>query len=356
MNILIITNELRYTCGVTNHILHLSNGLAEAKAVNLFIIAGGGNGVERFKNIKANIIVDKRFLHRGRSLTNYILAIKLLAKFIKKNRIDIIHSHNHYAANIARNAAKISRALTIQTNHGILKAGGRLKHFSAEKYIAINEHIFNYLTKNGIATDENIRLIRCGIPVDTVPANKQSGRIKIIAASRFNYDKGLDIFIKAAAGINETIGRKSEFYIAGEGELEQSLIMLNNQLNAGVKFLGSVKNMYDVLREDHILVCPTRSSSEGFPAVITEAGACNCLVISSDFSGVENVIEDKKNGFIFRSESVSELISKLENAVDNFSNYENMRLDFYNKIKTEYSIKEMTEKHLKLYRGMAKIA
>jgi glycosyltransferase involved in cell wall biosynthesis len=350
MNILLIANELRYTCGVTNHLLHLSRGLAGSDKVNLWVICGGGNRMQDFKDI--NITADKRFFHKGRDLPGYISAISFLAKFIRKNKINVVHSHTHYAANIAARAVKISRAETVQTNHGILQSKGRLKHFNAHKYIAINEHIYKYILKDKIAVESDVSFIRCGVPVDGSPALKENGKIKVIAASRFKYGKGMDIFINAVAGLRNDTKNKAEFFIAGEGEMENSLKELNSNTNAGIEFLGRVKDMYGTLRETHILVHSSRSSSEGFPAIITEAGACNNLILSSRFNGSESVMTDNEAVF-FNVDDTADLTAKLEDAVNNYSGYKEHSLKFYNKIKEWYNIDTMIKKHINLYIELA---
>lgn len=348
MNILLLTNELRYTCGVTNHLLHLSKVLADSGKVKLWIICGGGNGMGRFKNIDVKIIHDKRFLHKGRNLTGYFSAITFLAKFIRKHRIDIIHSHTHYAANIAATAARISKVRTVQTNHGILQNKGRLKHFNADKYIAINEHIKEYLINNKISTEENIYFIHCGIPVYSKPPIKPSGKLKITAASRFIYEKGLDLFIKAAAGLDEDAKLKAEFVLAGEGELENSLKELAGNSGNLIKFTGAVKDTYALLRDSHIFVYASRSSSEGFPSVITEAGACNCLLLSSRFNGSANVITEK-DAILFEPDNVNELTEQLANAINNYKNLKPLSLSFYNKVKDWFNLETMRDKHISLY-------
>jgi glycosyltransferase involved in cell wall biosynthesis len=351
MNILLIVNELRYTCGVTNHILHLSRGFAESGKVNLWIICGGGNGIERFKDINVDIITDKRFFHKGRNLTSYISAITFLAKFLRKNKIDIIHSHTHYAANIAARASRISKVKTVQTNHGILQSKGRLKHFNADKYIAINEHIYDYIIRNNIIGKENISCIRCGIPVDGSPAEKEDGKIKVIAASRFKYEKGLDIFINAVAGLDAETKQKAEFFIAGEGELEHTLKELNIKTNAGIEFLGSLRDMNQLLRKTHIVVYPSRSKSEGFPAIITEAGACNNLILTSNFDGASSVIKNDE-GIFFNIDDIKGLTNNLTRAIKLYKEYNDYTLKFYNKVKDWYNIDTMIIKHINLYKEL----
>ena len=349
MNIIFLANELNYTCGVTNHLLHLTHGLLEPGGFNIRIICGGGNGINRFGKHDIEIIQNKYFLHAGRSLPGYISAVKFLTGFVRKNKISILHSHNHYAANIAMRAAQFSEAVTIQTNHGLIKEQGKLKHFNARYYISINEHISEFITQNKISSEENTGFIRCGIPVpDTMPV-KPGGTIRVIAASRFTPEKGLDTYIKAVSELSPAVKKKSEFLIAGSGELEHELKQLNQNLSAGVKFTGNITDMYDMLEKTHILVYPSRSDSEGFPAVITEAGACGNLVISSDFRGAGHVISGGVDGIIFNKNNHGKLKEILEEVILNFNDYNVHSEKFYGKIKDWFSLSEMIEKHIKFY-------
>lgn len=350
MNILILANEIRYTCGVTNHLLNLARELARVPDVKLFLIAGGGNGKERFSDINIDILIDKRFHHGKRDFYNYLKAVMFLKNYIRRHSIDIIHSHSHYCANIAFIASKNSNIKTIQTNHGILEFQGKIKHFLAQYYVAINEHIKEYLLRNRIATQDRIKFIRCGIQIPSEPPVKSGGPLKILAASRFTKYKGIDIFIKAVSALNENIRNKVEINLAGEGDLNEPLRELNMEMNAGVNFLGRVTDIYGQLQANHIFVNPTNSITEGFPAIISEAGAHNNLLISSNFPGVHPVIQDKINGFIFAQGVAEELTATMEDVIINFDSYKNIGLNLYYKIKEEFNIDRMVEKHLALYK------
>ena len=349
INLLVLVNELRYTCGVTNHILHLTRGLSASGDVKLWIITGGGNGINRFTDMDVNIITDERFLHSNRSFSGHISAINFLVKFIRENNIHILHSHYHYGAAIARRASKLGKKLTIQTNHGILPEMGRLKHFNADKYVVINEHIREHVLKKKIAAEKDIYFIRCGIPVEKELPPKNDSQIKVIAASRFVEGKGVDTFIKAAALVN-TMGLNASFSLAGEGLLEEELKELNNKLNAGVKFVGRIMDMYVLLREAHILVFPGVSDSEGFPAIITEAGATGCLLVSSRFNAAGDVLKDGENCRMFTPGDENKLSEILVDCITNYGPMKPLAANLYTTIKKEYDLQTMIDKHLLMYR------
>ncbi|MBE2219063.1 MAG: glycosyltransferase family 4 protein [Ignavibacteria bacterium] len=349
INLLLIVNELKYTCGVTNHILHLAGGLTASGRVKLWIITGGGNGVARFANMDIGIITDERFLHSNRSFSGHISAINFLVKFVRENKIDILHSHYHYGAAIARRVSKLAKRITIQTNHGIIPEVGRLKHFNADKYVVINEHIRNYILHKKIAAEKDIYFIRCGIPVESTIPVKNVNNIKVIAASRFVEGKGIDTYIKAVGILVNKEKMDVSFSLAGEGPLEDELKTINETLGAGVTFAGRVIDMYSLLRQSHIVVFPGVSGSEGFPAIITEAGATGCLLISSRFEGGENILIDGSNCLMYPPGDVDKLAEILGNSIKNYASLKSIAENLHTLVKKEFGLQTMTDKHLLMY-------
>ncbi|MCC6866022.1 MAG: glycosyltransferase family 4 protein [Ignavibacteria bacterium] len=350
MNVLLLANELRYTCGVTNHLLHLSRSLTQEGKVKLWIICGGGNGINRFSGIDVNIVSDERFLHANRSFTTMIKAINFLTRFTRENSIEIIHSHYHYGAAIAAKAAKLTGRPTIQTNHGILPQMGRLKHFNADYYVAISEHIKRHILSKKIADESRIHFIRCGIPItEPMPDKPNNGKLKILAASRFIQSKGLDIYIHAVNKLPGDVFNIAEFHLAGEGELKESLTALNSSLGSKVIINERINDIYETLKHTNILVNSSIRGYEGFPAIITEAGATNTLVITSDFEGAEDVIKHGLNGLIYSYNSSEKLCGLLEDSIYNYNQYISLSKKLYDFTKQEFSIEQMRVKHIELY-------
>jgi len=349
MNILFLANELRFTCGVTNHLLHLAGGLAKNKNNNICIITGGGNGIDRFDNLHVKVLEDNKFLHESRSSLNYISAVNVLAKFIRQNKIDIVHSHSHYAANIAALASKLKKFPKIQTNHGLLEDTGKLKHFIADKYVAINGHIYDYIIKCKIAKPADVVFIRCGIPVQPEPSAKKDKPISVLAASRFIPAKGLDNYVRAVSQIPKEVRSKALFYIAGEGVEESNLVKLNKELKSGIKFLGRVTDLPAYLKDNHVFVYPSLSKNEGFPAVITEAGANNNLLITSDFLGALDTLNHGVNCLIYPAEDVDSLKTLIVRAITEYHKLTHISVNLYNRVKDLYNLDNMIAKHQELY-------
>jgi L-malate glycosyltransferase len=348
MKVLLLADKLKTVDGITTHLYNLIKGLSAYNDIELFLICGKSS-TKKLDELNINIITNEIFLHEKRNYFDFLKAFRYLRNFIKQNNIDIVHSHTHYTANIANQVAKNNT--TIQTNHGLLKEKGRLKHFSADKYVATNEHIYDYLIQNKIEDKKNIYFIRCGIEMPEESVKKQTGKIKLFAASRLTHDKGLDIFIKAAGKLSDEDKVMAEFYIAGEGEEELNLKNLSNELNANVIFTGKIENMKEILTNSHVFVFPGRSDTEGFPASITEAAANNNLVISSNFFGADAVMKHNIDGLIFEKENETVLAKLLSDVINHYTQYLSIAEQFNKKVKTMYDLNTMAEKHYNMYNG-----
>lgn len=350
INLLILTNEINYTDGVTSHLYYLLTELSKEKEVSIFLMCSGGDMVERFKNSGIKVFEDANLSHKQRSINNFTKIIIRLIKFCSVNKIDVVHSHNHYAANIANRVSGFSDIKTVQTIHGLIPEGGMLKHFKADKYVAVSEPIVKHLLKNKLSTKENVKLIRHGFPAIPEISKKLSGEIKIICASRLIKEKGIDNFIKAAKIVKDRFHNKVKFLVAGTGEEENELKLLSKKLNVEIIFLGNVKNMTEIFKETDIFVLPTRSQSEGFPMSIVEAAFTKNLIIAPRFDWLESVFVDGTDGLTFTIDNYEELSDRIIFALDNPDLLNQMSEHFRIKATKLFSIKQITDKHLELYK------
>ena len=197
LNILIVTEELKRVCGVSNHIKNLVNGFNDSNC-NIIILCGNAEeGI--LKDYKCRILVNPRLLHSRRKISSFLKSVLFVEKIVKTYNIDIIHSHTHYAANIAHKAAYIKSVKTIQTNHGILESTGKLKHFKADHYIVLSERIKKHLNSEAGISGKAISVINQSVSDEYLTEVKQNAdRLVIFSASRFTKDKSMDVYIKAA--------------------------------------------------------------------------------------------------------------------------------------------------------------
>lgn len=317
-NILILANELQYTCGVTNSLYNFLAHFDFREFGEITVLCGGGDNIDKFRKLGVEIYADRNLLHQQRNLLRYLIAHYKVWKIIWKKKIKVVHSHHFYHASIAWNISRIKNIRTVLTLHGIIPDVGKVDHYLAEKIIAVNEHIYNYLIENRIKKTEQISLIRNCLPECSLKAPAAAGeKIRFLAASRIEHDKGLDIFVEAVALLPVEYLKKSDFMIAGRGSCLPDILNLIERNGSRVQYIGNLKNLDDTLINNHVFVMPSRSRTEGFPMTVTEAALYGNLVVSSKFWGADSLLVNMKNAVLFNSDDPVDLSIKIMEIVDN---------------------------------------
>lgn len=103
----------------------------------------------------------------------------------------------------------------------------------------------------------------------------------------------------------------------GRGEELVKRTVEELKLQSDVCFVGRLApvDLWTFLSSCDIFVFPTLS--EGFPNVLLEAMACSLPIISSDFSGVEDILPSEKNGYLFPKKDHIALAEKIMDMCQN---------------------------------------
>ncbi|HUV42528.1 MAG TPA: glycosyltransferase [Patescibacteria group bacterium] len=144
---------------------------------------------------------------------------------------------------------------------------------------------------------------------------KNQEPFKLIFVGRLKPVKGVEILLESIAYLQKR-GYSMECQIIGDGEMMDNLKNMAAKLELKkIKFWGyqEQEKVYDLIRKSNVLVLP--SYSEFMPNVIIEAMAIGALVISSNFDGVEYLVEDLKTGLIFSKGDSRSLALKIKYAI-----------------------------------------
>ena len=156
----------------------------------------------------------------------------------------------------------------------------------------------------------------------------------IISIGRLTKQKNFQFLINAFSVIQKK-NSELNLCILGEGEdrtkLERQIKNLN--LTDKVFLLGNKKNIYNYLKNSDIFILPSLWEDPGF--VLIEAGYMNKLIISSDCpNGPKELLENGKNGFLFKSNSLDNFLSEFNNLKNCDENIiKNKKISFKKKIK-----------------------
>lgn len=265
---------------------------------------------------------DKFYISSG------IRGVMQLAAIIKKHKVQLVHAHAGKDYRLAVIAAKmVGNCKIVLTRHILLPLKNDFisccLRSRADKFIAVSQSVAEVLREKNNIPDCKIKVIHNGIDLQKhkrVSESKESlrkkygiagGKAVIGCIGRLAAEKGqsdlIEIFNKLTLLYPDTV-----LCLAGSGEDEKKLKSLAEKLNIKdkVRFLGFINNTAEFMALLDIFILPSRN--EPFGLVILEAMAQGVPVIARKAGGVPEIVEDKKNGFLFSTdEECLELIKVL---------------------------------------------
>ena len=241
MNILLLSTHFN-AGGIASYLLTLGHGLTE-KGHKVFVVTSGGDKVSALTSLgvphKALNIRTKSEL----SLKIY-LALNELCRFVKDNKIEIIHAQTRVTQVMASLLSMITNRPYVTTCHGFFRPRvfRQLYPCWGEGVIAISEPVKDHLMKDFGVEERRITLIPHGInDVEYVPLSEELKKIRrqklnlkngsvIGIIARLSDVKGHSVLIKAMPHVIRNYPDTS-LLIAGQGKMERELRALVKELN-----------------------------------------------------------------------------------------------------------------------------
>ncbi|PKH85173.1 glycosyltransferase family 4 protein [Colwellia sp. Bg11-28] len=255
-----------------------------------------------------------RYVYSG-ILTNHIL------------NNNITHTHVHFAhipTDIAMYAACMSGTDFSVTSHAndIFQRGWLLKEKieRSKFFVTISQFNKAYLTKLAPQIVDKINVIYCGVDTTkfTYRATHEKTTFTFGFLARLVEKKGVEYLIKAC---NELKKKRYNFKveIVGDGPLTDELKALTSELGltTHISFLGTMPNnqVSEWLKKLGAFVLPSVKDSngdmDGIPVSLMEAMACGVPVISTDLSGIKELVINQQTGFLAKSANEQDLADKM---------------------------------------------
>lgn len=283
-------------------------------------------------------------LKRAINIIDDVRIILELARFIRKNNYDIVHTHSSKAGVVGRLAAWLAGTkVRLHTIHGLpfhryeswfvrnsFKLIEKFAALTCTKLVAVTHTIVDVMVKNHLAPREKFAVIRSGFNIDEyinfnpdVSAlrkkyNLNDDDIVIGKVSRFSILKGHKYLVNAFGEISKK-NPKTKLLLIGNGEIENSLREMVKQMNLTdrVIFTGLIQpeEIPSAIAVLDILV--HTSLLEGLARVLPQAIMMEKPVISFDLDGAHEVIKDGINGFLIEPENDAMLSDRILDLVSN---------------------------------------
>jgi glycosyltransferase involved in cell wall biosynthesis len=180
-----------------------------------------------------------------------------------------------------------------------------------DRYIALTEFARNKLIAGGLP-GERISIKPNFVEPD--PGLREGSGDYALFAGRLTEEKGVHTLLDAW----KRLGPEVRLHIAGDGPLRDALAhRIDSEGIAGATLLGSLsrEELMSELRGARMLVFPSEWY-EGMPMAIVEAFACGVPTIASRLGGMQEMIDDGKNGLLVAPADPEDLAIRLRWAFD----------------------------------------
>lgn len=363
--------------GVDTVLLQLVDGLDKNKYKPYVILPNESPYVEKYRSAGAEVFFETLAVfgkptdpaYYLRNLFKLIVSIKSLYKFIKKHKINLIHSHKMelMGGNIV---GKLCGIPTIQTVHEIprkpliaYKFVGYLNHVFNDKIIVLcdrSKDMFKWFGKES----EKITKIYNGIKINNLinESNKEQLNLRnelqlnkdekiVVTVARLSPMKGIEYLIEAAKDV-KSVNSTIKFAIVGDVAFEyekkykeQLFDMVKKyKLEDTIYFLGLRRDVPALLKQSDVFVLP--SVYDIFPTVILEAMLAGLPVIATDVGGVPEMVRPQ-SGIIVNPGSHIELKNAILNILQ--CNYKQMGINSKNIVLNEFTREEYVTRTVKAY-------
>lgn len=352
--------------GHTTYLKYLFKNLSRQKSeLNLFIAVPKSSQLncELRKRFNANVF-DVDFPGKPKNLIQIIKNTILIAKIIKENKIDVIHTNgtpDHKLVMICKWFFNFEFKI-IRTKHDSSKIKN---HWFAKKlYGKYTDHLIvvsNFQNKQIINTSLAYKtsVIHNGVDLNYFQPKKKSNNLLnhyqinkndlvFVSVAGTALHKGWPLLIEAVSRLKPSQIEKFRIIIAGKKPSEQIIedYVKKFNLEKNVIFAGLVNDVRDLISiADFGFVLSTRVETISFAC--REMMAMGIPVLVSDFAGLPENINHGENGWIVKNDSVEdiEFFLKLLSSIDK-SKFSDLA---YQKARDEFSMETFITKTLNVY-------
>lgn len=289
-----------------------------------------------------------------------------LAKLLRHEGVDVVHTHNSLPLIYAAPAAKAVGARVVHTKHGPHPATQRqlflrrLGAFASDAFVAVSNATAASTRELGEVSAKKLSVIANATDLERFrpdPERRREARrawgvpdeaLIIGTVGRLAPVKNHALLIRAVAPL---LNDECQLVIAGEGPDQDALREYADALSLRrhVHFLGAVHEVPTVMAGFDIFALT--SVAEGLPLVLVEAMAFGIPVVATDVGGVPRVVRPAETGLLVPSEDVVRLRGAIEQLAGDPALREKMGRRARRVAESEYSDERMVRQYMELCRA-----
>jgi glycosyltransferase involved in cell wall biosynthesis len=374
--------------GPALHVAYLTEGLRK-RGYDTTLVAGslarGEDSMAFVADAHGVEIVQIDELGREISPLRDLMATIRLAKLIRKERPQILHTHTAKAGTVGRVAARLAGSrkppIVVHTFHGHVLRGyfGPVRSLlfrllerwlaaGTTALIAVSPQVRDDLVALGVAPRERFVVIRLGIELDERVAREQNGR----AESRRYLGIPGDRFAVGWIGRMTAVKRTDDVLIAfkslrdrgvdavlcmvGDGPDRFPLEQRAHDLGVArdTVFLGYQEDVAPFYAAFDALVLP--SANEGTPVSVIEALAAELPVVATRVGGVPDVVRDGEDGFLVEAGATDDIADRLAQLAGDPALRARMGKQGRERVLPRYAVDRLVDDVDELYRSLLSAA
>ncbi|MBD7970571.1 glycosyltransferase family 4 protein [Paenibacillus gallinarum] len=145
---------------------------------------------------------------------------------------------------------------------------------------------------------------------------------KLCTFSRVIKEKGIENAIDAVTSVNNKFKKKIytlDIYGPIDESYKQEFAKVMENVDDSINYKGviSYDNTVSILKDYYLLLFPTYYSGEGFAGTLLDSLASGVPIIASDWRYNSEIVKDGVTGFVYSVNKPQEMITILENIIDN---------------------------------------
>ncbi len=318
-------------------------------------------------------------LVRDPHLLRDVIALVKIARLVRAERIDLVHTHTAKAGFLGRVAARLAGVpCVVHTLHGVT-FHDHIGRFQREMYvllerlaaplsdalITVGDDVKAKYLAESIGREEQYVTIPSGMETESFaralrdPERSRTPRraefgftdddLVVGMVSRLEPRKGYVYFFEALARLAPDFPRLKAL-VVGEGAQEDELRERVRMLGLGdrVVFAGYRYDVADVIAAFDIAVLT--SLWEGLPRVLVQYALLEKPIVTSAVEGAHEVVEHGHSGLVVPKESVPDLVDALRRVLSNDALRRTMGARARARVEGRWDVDGMVRKIERVYR------
>ena len=250
--------------------------------------------------------------------------------FVDSLEYGIDHVHTHFIRWNKLPAARVADAVgassSVTTHAYDLYASpdeGALKTTcdAFDSVFTISEYNEQFINVE-IDPDANVEVVRMGIRTEKFTPTETPDEPRLLTIARFVEKKGIEYALYAVAECVDECP-ELEYRIIGSGPRRERYeeIIAEEGIEEHVTFLGSVSDeqLIDELDRARAFLLPCvvakDGDRDGIPVVLMEAMAMETVPITTDVSGISELVTHRKNGLVCAERNITEVSAAIKRMI-----------------------------------------